>query len=145
MAIVNLKSPNAGNNVDPAKAAGVMIVAADTVTNGATDSSGSKYLIGMFPSECILDSKTFFNVANWGYAAIRIGTLTDPAALVSVLKSAGNNISPIVQGDARHAKPLWQQLGLSADPGEKIGLYVHGIADAVAAGTMLTEIAYRFR
>lgn len=146
MAVVTQKSPNAQNNVDPAKAKGRMFVAADTITNAATDNTGSKYLIGLFPSECILDSKTYFNVTNWGYADIRIGTFSDPAALVSQTKATSNNISPIAQGDARHAKPLWQQLGMAADPGGEIGLWAHGsVANAVAAGSMLAEIHYRHR
>lgn len=145
MAVVLVKTPNALGNADPAKARGRRIVSVDTATNLATDNSGSKYLIGMFPSECILTVGTNFKVDNWGYAAIRIGTFSDPAALVSVLKSAGANVTPIAMGDSRHGKPLWQQLGMAADPGGEIGLYIHGIADATGAGTMLYEIHYLAR
>ena len=145
MPVVLIKSPNATGNGDPAKIQGALMCAADTHTNLATDNSGSKYLIDAFPSECILDSRTYFNVSNWGYADIRIGTFTDPIALVNVAKITGPTVFPIAQGDARHAKPLWQQLGLLVDPGGEIGLYIHGIANAVAAGTMLSEIHYRFR
>lgn len=145
MAVVLVKTPNALGTADPAKARGRRIVTVDTATNLATDNSGSKYLLGMFPSECILMSDTYFKVDNWGYAAIRVGTFSDPAALVSVLKNAGANVTPIAQGDARHAKPLWQQLGMAAEPGGEIGLYIHGIADAAAAGTMPYEIHYLAR
>lgn len=145
MAVVLTKSPNALGTADPTKARGRRIVCVDTVANLASDNSGSKYLIGMFPSECILTHDTIFKVDGWGYAAIRVGTFTDPAALVSVLKSAGATVKPIAQCDARHGKPLWQQLGLAADPGGEIGLYIHGIADATGAGTMLYEIHYLAR
>lgn len=142
MAVVLNKTPNALGTADPTKARGRRIVCVDTAANLATDNAGSKYLIGMFPSECILTSGTIFKVDNWGFASIRIGTFTDPAALVSVLKSAGATVTPIAQCDSRHGKPLWQQLGLAADPGGEIGLYIHGIADATGAGTMPYEIHY---
>lgn len=130
---------------DPAKVRGRPIVAAGTVTNAATDSNGSSYHLVDLPSCAILDARTAFQVQNTGFAAIRIGTKTDVDALVSVLKSAGNVVSPVAQFDAKHGKPLWEVLGMAADPGGMIGLYQHAIADATGAGSMLFEIHYRFR
>lgn len=146
MAVVSAKSPNATGNVDPARARGRPVVCADTMTNAATDNTGSKYLIGMFPSECILGKDTFFKVDTWGFADIRIGTFTDPAALVSQTRATAAIVSPIAQADARHGLPLWQQLGMAADPGGEIGLYMHGsVANATGAGTSKYEVHYRTR
>jgi hypothetical protein len=146
MATVSVKSPNAAGNVDPARARGRPVVCADTMANAATDSIGSKYLIGMFPAECILGSGTFFKVDTWGYVDIRIGTFTDPAALVSQTRATAAIVAPIAQGDGRHGQPLWQQLGMAANPGGEIGLYFHGsVAAAAGAGTSKYEVHYRTR
>lgn len=132
---------------EPILERGRPFVATGSVANAATDSQGSTYKLVELPSECVLRPDTAFHVANWGYADIRIGTLSDPVVLASVLKSAGNTVSPIVAGDtAKHGKYLWQVLGLAADPGGLIGLYAHGsVANAVAAGSMLFTISYLFR
>lgn len=152
MAVVNLKSdlfPDrlAGDDVpDPARARGRSICITGTVANGATDSSTSTYHLCDVPADAILDSRTAFDVENWGFAAIRIGTKADNDALVSVLKSAGNTVSPVAFGDAKHGLPLWQVLGLSAAPETGvIGLYAHAIAAATGAGSMPFEVHYRFR
>ncbi len=145
MAVVKVKSDLTVGEPDPARHRGRPIVAALAVANAATDSIGSKYHLIDLPSCAILDARTAFQVQNWGFADIRIGTESDNDALVSVLKSAGNVVSPVVQFDAKHGKPLWQVLGLAADPGGMIGIYAHAIAAATGAGTMLAEIHYRFR
>jgi hypothetical protein len=113
-----------------------------TVTNLADDDSGSLFHLGDLPSACILHEETFFDVTNDGYAAIRIGTRTDPAALVSVLKSAGNEVLPVVRGGANHALPLWQRIGLPRNPGGVIGIYKHAIANAVAAGSTRYRLSF---
>jgi hypothetical protein len=130
---------------DPAQARGRPIVAAFTSTNAADDLLGSTYLLASLPSDCILDSRTFFKVDDTGFAAIRIGTLADPEALVNVAKSAGAMVEPITRGGAAHAKPLWDVLGLDADPGGFIDIYQHGIANATGAGTLKGEFHYRYR
>lgn len=130
---------------DPARARGRPIVTAFTVTNAADDSLGSVYLLAALPSDCILDARTFFKVDNTGFAAIRIGTLTDPEALVAVLKSAGTFVDPVTRGGAMHGKPLWEVLGLDADPGGFIEIFQHAIANATGAGTLVGEIHYRYR
>lgn len=129
---------------DPARARGRSICATGTVANGATDSSLSTYHLCDLPADAILDSRTAFDVENWGFAAIRIGTFSDVDALVSVLKSAGNTVSPVAFGDAKHGLPLWQVLGLAAPPNNNvIGLYAHAIAGATGAGSMPFEVHYR--
>lgn len=130
---------------DPARARGRPIVAAFTATNAADDSLGSTYLLASLPSDCILDSRTWFKVDDTGFAAIRIGTLGDPEALVNVAKSAGAMVEPVARGGADHAKPLWEVLGLAADPGGFIDIYQHGIANATDAGTLQGEFHYRYR
>ena len=117
-----------------------------SVANLSTDNTGSTYKLCELPSDCILDPSTQFYVSNWGYADIRIGTLSAPGALVSQLKSAGNTITPITAGDpAKHGKRLWEILGLAADPGGTIPLYAHAIANATGAGSMLAQVDYMIR
>lgn len=146
MPVVSLKSTIAAGTADPAKARGGQYVAIDTIANALTDSVGSKYLLARLPSECILDERTQFKVDTWGYANIRIGTLTDPAALVSQTRATGTTVTPIVFGDAKHGLPLWQQLGMAADPGGEIGIYAHGlVAIPDVAGTMRFRLSHVFR
>jgi hypothetical protein len=142
MPVVKKKSNWHGDKVDPARQRGRMVVAAGVVTNAADDSENSSYYLCDLPSDCIPDVSTAFQVQNWGFAAIRIGTRSDVDALAAVLKSAGNVVSPVGQFEDR---PLWQVLGLAADPGGNIGLFAHAIAGATGAGTMLFRVAYRYR
>ena len=130
---------------DPARARGRPIVTQFTCTNAASDSSGSKYLLASLPSDCILSPQTWFKVDQAGFAAIRIGTATDVDALVAVLKSAGTYVEPLTRGGASHGKPLWEVLGLAADPGGFIGIYWHAIADATGAGTLQGAFHYFYR
>ena len=69
-------------------------------------------------------------------------SVDDVDALVSVLKSAGNTVSPIAFGDANHGKALWEVVGLAADPGGVISIYAHAIANATGAGSMPFRIEY---
>lgn len=131
---------------DPARARGRPIKSVGNVLNLSTDSQLSKYKLEDLPSEAILQPGTFFKVDLWGYADIRIGTFTDPAALVSVLRSAGALVTPIANGDARHGQPLWQALGLAADPGGVIGIWAHGsVAAPTGAGSMRFALDYLHR
>lgn len=142
MAVVNVKSnlfrneATAGAVIDSKRVRGRIKVAVGSVSNAADDSSGSTYLLARIPSHAIMLPRTQFDVENTGFAAIRIGTLTDVDALVAVLKSAGNTVTPFAFGDANHGKELWEVLGLAADPGGMIGIYQHAIAGATGAGSM---------
>lgn len=113
-----------------------------TVTNASDDSTGSTYLICELPSDCLLHEDTVFDVENFGFAQIRIGTLDDNDALVSAAKSAATSQSPKAFGDANHGKELWEMLGLSEDPGGVIGLYAHAVGNATADGAMPFRVAY---
>lgn len=150
--VVNVKSslfkPDAdplGAEPLPELARGRPIIAMGTVANGVGQLSGSRYHLANLPSDCILLPATFFKVDTWGFADIRIGTFSDPAALLSVLRSAAAIQQPIVNGDARHGQPLWQALGLAANPGGEIGLFYHAIATATGAGTSRFAIHYAYR
>lgn len=152
MAVVSVKSNlvtdtvNNIPNADPEYVRGRPVIATGTVANAATDSSGSKYHLIDIPAHALLDSRTAFDVENWGFATVSIGTETDVDALTSVLKSAGNTVSPVAFGDANHGKPIWEILGLAAEPASGIvSLYAHAIADATGAGSMPFEIHYRTR
>ncbi len=118
------------------------IVSTGSVANGVGELTGSKYLIAELPSNVILLPATFFKVDTWGFADIRIGTFTDPVALVNQTRITAAIVQPIANGDARHGQPLWQALGLAADPGGVIGLYYHAIATATGAGSSRFAIHY---
>lgn len=151
MAVVNKLSsliPDHANDYhgpDPELARGRPIMATGTVTNGATDSTLSTYKLASLPSNCILGDRTKFDVENWGFATVNIGTKDDIDALFTVLKSAGNTVTPVVFGDAKHGKRLWEVLGLAADPGGMIDLYAHASAGATGAGSMPFQFEYFFR
>lgn len=150
MAVVSVLSglynnPYGGSDPDPLLKAGRLKNASGRVANGAADNTGSTYALIDLPSDCLLHPSTWFYVANDGFADIRIGTLANPAALVSQLKSAGNLIQPVTAGAANFDQPLWQRLGLAADPGGWITLYKHAIANAVAAGNMTFQIQWIYR
>jgi hypothetical protein len=130
---------------DPMRLKGRRFIATGTVANGATDSNLSMYHLIDLPSDCILDEDTAFDVENWGFAQVVIGTQTDTDALLDVARAAATTQRPIVFGDANHAKELWEVLGLAADPGGEIGIWAHAEAGATGAGTMPFQMSYRYR
>lgn len=135
-----------GAEPKPELARGRPIVATGSVANLATDSIGSKYLLADLPSDAILDTRTFLKVDTWGYVDIRLGTFSDPVALVSQTRATEAIVTPVDVGDAKHGMPLWQACGLAADPGGTIGIYLHGsVAAAAGAGSSKFEIHYRHR
>lgn len=146
MAVVNLKSSifRAEDNklLDPMHKAGRLILITGTVANAATDSNLSTYHLCDLPSDCLLHDLTRFRVDGWGFAQVNIGIRDDNDALVTVAKSAGATVTPIAFGDARHGKRLWEILGLAADPGGVIGLYLHASAAATGAGACPFQIAF---
>ena len=129
---------------DPIEVAARMIYANGNVANGAADSALSTYHLLDLPSDCILDQATFFKVDGWGFDQIQIGTDTDPIALVDQTKATAAIVTPIAQGDANHAKRLWEVLGMANDPGGEIGIYVSAAAAATGAGVMTFQIAYLY-
>lgn len=142
MPVVNLKSTLfrngqvPGGSIDSVLKAARTSIAIGSMANAADDSTLSKYLLCEVPADGLPDLGTRFDVENWGFAAIRIGTFDDVDALVSVLKSAGPTVTPFAFGDANHGLRWWQVLGLATNPGGMIGLYAHAIANATGAGAM---------
>lgn len=130
---------------DPMRNRGRTYMATGTVANAATDSSASMYHLIDLPSDCILDELTKFDVENWGFAQVVIGTQTDTDALLDVAKASGNTAAPIAFGDANHGKELWEMLGLAADPGGEIGIWAHAEAGATGAGSMPFQFSWRYR
>lgn len=135
------RDPPNTETVDSILKQGRLIAAHGSVTNAADDLSGSKYKLATVPAFGIPDLKTLFDVELWGFAAIRVGTFDDVDALVAVLKSAGNTVTPFAFGDANHGLRWWQVLGLPDYPGGTIDLYAHAIANATGAGSMKFTIA----
>lgn len=143
MAIVNGKSDLFGADVDPARAKGRPVVTAFTVTNAASDSNGSSYLLARLPSYAVLDAMTTIKADGWGFATVYIGIQGDTDALFTANRNAAH--VPITRNGALHGLPLWQALGLAADPGGEIELYAFASADAAAAGVMKGEFHWRAR
>lgn len=128
---------------DPAKAGGVLFVDAFTVANAADDDAGSNFLLARLPSCAILDANTTIRADAWGYATTQIGTLAAPTVLVNAARNAAH--APVARNGTLHGLPLWQALGMAADPGGKIDIYANAAANATGAGTMRGEFHYRFR
>lgn len=144
--LFKLASDPLGAEPKPELARGRPIKCTGVVSNLITDSIGSKYLLAELPSDAILEPDTFFKVDTWGYADIRIGTFSDPIALVNQTRLTAAIVTPIANGDARHGQPLWQALGLAADPGGYIGIYHHGlVAVPTVAGSSRFKISYLHR
>lgn len=143
MPVRNKTSNLFGADVDPARARGRPIVEAGEVANAADDDLGSRFLLARIPSAAILDALTTFKADTWGYATTAIGTETNTTALVNAARTAAH--TPIARMGTQHGMPLWQVLGMAADPGGEIELYAHALANATGAGTMRFEIHYRFR
>lgn len=128
---------------DPQQARGRYRVAQGTVANGASDSSGSMYRLVDLPADCILMPLTQFDVENWGFAQVVVGTRDDTDALIDQTLATENIVTPIAFGDANHATPLWEMLGLSERPKSGIvSLWAHAEAGATGAGSMLFAIHY---
>jgi hypothetical protein len=148
MAVEDLKSnlyrdPQSGASIlDPMLKAGRLIFATGEIAHAADASNLSKYRLCDLPSDCILHPLTYFDVTDLGFAAVRIGTLSDVDALVSQTQATADIITPIANGDANHNKRLWEVLGLAEDPGGVISLYQHAIAGATGAGKIQFQVAY---
>lgn len=145
MAVVNLKADVFTGEQDPAKLRGETVTTTFTVANGGTDSSLSTYRVGSIPAEALFDEATMLKVDGWGFANVYLGTKTDNDAVGTVAKATGTYWSPIVLGDGKHGLPAWQALGLAANPGGNIDLYLHAAAGATGAGTCKGKIVYRYR
>ncbi|WP_289150264.1 hypothetical protein [uncultured Salipiger sp.] len=128
---------------DPQRARGRIVVAIGTVANLSTDSSASMYHLADIPAEAILLPDTFFDVENWGFAQVVIGTRTDTDALVDQTKATETVVTPIAVGDANHGLALWEVLGLAEKPKDGVcQIWAHAEAAATGAGSMPFGIHY---
>lgn len=137
------RSPHDGDPlIDPLISKGRVIIATGLVANLATDDANSTYRLVDLPSDCMLHEDTFFDVENWGFAQVVIGTKIDTDALIDQTKATEPIVEPIAIGDAFHGKRLWEVLGMGEDPGGVIALFAHAEAGATGAGTMPFRVSY---
>lgn len=150
MAVVNLKSSlfrdahSMDPLIDPLLTKGRIIVSTGVATNASADETGSIYRLVDLPSDCILVSDTFFDVENWGFAQVVIGTKDDTDALIDQTRATETIITPIADGDVNHMLRLWETLGMSEDPGGTIALFAHAEANATGDGSMPFRIHWLY-
>ncbi|MBL4761766.1 MAG: hypothetical protein JKY93_03595 [Gammaproteobacteria bacterium] len=124
------------------KTAGRLRVCQGKVSNATDDLAGSTFELCRVPSHAIIDPTSAFQVENWGFVTVKIGTGSDTGAFIDVATSAATTQNPVTQFDVNHGKELWEVLGLEEDPCGKISLFAHADADATAAGSMLFDIRW---
>lgn len=151
MAIVKLKSTIFGALVngayvppDGAQRDGHFHRLAGRVTNGATDNTGSTYLIAEIPWAAILLHDSTIRTDAWGFAQAVVGTPEDPDGLYDAAKGASaTGVSLFAAYAAKWNQPLWKQIGLSAMPTTPVAqLMFVAEADAAGAGTADFDIRY---
>ncbi|WP_112312493.1 hypothetical protein [Pseudogemmobacter bohemicus] len=151
MAVVKLKSTifgvtgvNGYQAPDSSALQGVFHRVAGRVTNGATDNTGSTYLIAQIPWAAILLHDSRIRTDAWGFAQAVVGTPEDPDGLYDAAKGA--SATGVVLFDVFTAKwnqPLWKQLGLAKMPNKPFAeLMFVARADATGAGTADFDIRY---
>lgn len=131
-----------GDVLDAQRVRGVVRCATGSVANLATDSNTSKYRLGRVPADALVHPDTMFDVENWGFAQVVIGTETDTDALVDQTKATENLVTPFAFGDANHGKTWWEALGFASSPGGEIEIWAHAEADAAGAGSMPFALAW---
>lgn len=136
--------PQLRGEPDYAQKRGNRYIAGGSVANLAGDNNGSKYRLCRLPSNCILHPDTVIDLQSWGFTVANLGTDLDPDALLAVADtSALSDVSnPITLFGATWNKPLWEQLGMSSDPGGEIEISIHTAADAGGAGSADFEFHY---
>lgn len=158
MAIVDTKSDaisqGLGQNldpVDPIRNRGLLRAAVGTVANLATDSNGSVYRLVTVPSRAILRPESKIDLQNWGYAAATVGlarergaTLTANGLLASVtISGLSAESTPIALFGTKWAEPLWEQAGLSEDPGGNLDIIIATAANATGAGSATFDFVWQ--
>lgn len=157
MPIVKLKSEEVFGPVDSItgrhgapdyrQARGVKFSAEGKVANAATDLSGSTYTLAEIPSTAILDPDCTIDLQNWGFTIAKIGIDSDTDALLSVADTGVladvSKFTDLGLFGTKWNKPLWEQLGLAADPGGKIALKIFTEANAGGAGSAPFRIVWK--
>lgn len=125
--------------------AGEVHRAAGTISNAATDNTGSTYLLAELPWSAILLPETAFHTAGWGFAQAVIGTPEDPDGLLDAAKGASaTGQTPVVIFGAKWNQPLWQQCGLAAMPTDGSLARIQAVAEADAAGAGVLNFDIRY-
>jgi hypothetical protein len=158
MAVVHLKStpvtnatasPRVPNN--PGVQGGLVRRAVGQVTNSAADDVASTYRYCRVPSNAYIKRVTFASAASGATGQLDIGVyqtaenggaVVDADLFASALDPGGGAIAPTdvthESGQYTHAEsltPLWQVIGLTADPGREydiVGTVTEIMADAVS-------------
>ncbi len=129
--------------VDPVRNRALTRAAVGTVANLASDNNGSRYRLWTMPSRAILRPETRIDLTGWGYAAATIGLAANRGAqltanglmtTITISSLSGAFSVPIALFGAKWGRPLWQQAGLSADPGGLLDVIIATAADATGAG-----------
>lgn len=112
----------------------------------AGDNAGSTFPLITLPSSArLLSLSSLAHTAITGLTSLHIGltdgTTTVAAALASALNVAGAGTKAVnaAVATANLDRRLWQLLGLSADPGRQLEIFVTMNTDATAAGTLVAQ------
>mgnify|MGYP001797082392 CR=1 FL=1 len=127
-----------------ASALGLKTGMCGTVECLATDEAGSEYSLVNVPSSAILLPGSAIRTNAWGFAQAVIGVDGDTDALLDVAAASGGatgNVLVTIFG-ANWNQPIWQQLGMAADPGNPITLKVFTEADAASAGQIDFDLQF---
>lgn len=117
---------------------------AGTVSCEATDETGSMYLLCTVPASAIMLPESAIKTTAWGFAQAVIGVEGDTDALLDVTKATGGATgnNPITIFGANWNVPIWQQLGMTEDPGNSVDIYVFTEADATIAGQIDFDLQF---
>lgn len=143
---------NSWGLVDPIRSRALLRAAIGTVANLSTDSSGSLYRLARIPSRAILRPESQLDLNNWGYAAATLGlaaerggllTANGLATTITIASLSGALTTPIAKFGAKWGKPVWEQAGLSADPGGLVDVVIATAANAAGAGVATFDLVWQ--
>jgi len=165
MALVNLKStPITNADATPvvinnaSVAGGVLRVTAATIENSASDNIGSTYRMVRVPSVARIHRVIYAADATGATGQVDIGvyqTVANGGAVVdadhfaSALDPGGGAIAPTdvthesgVFGIEDATQPLWQALGLTADPGRDYDIVLTAVEAIANVATHTLKVEY---
>jgi len=150
MAIVNKKSSVYGTNAtgytapNSSSRAGRITRIVGSVSCEATDNAKSTYVVCDVASSAILLPESAIKTTGWGFAQAIVGVATATTGLLNVSKATGgaSGNKPVTIFGAKWNKPIWEQLGLSADPNKPLTLIISTIADATGAGAIDFDLVF---
>lgn len=157
MPIVHLKSPEIFGAVDAItgrqhgpdyhQARGVKMYTEGSIANAADDSDTSTYTLVELPSNAILDPESTIDLQSWGFGVANIGIDSDHDALLAVADTTVladvSTFTDLGLFGTKWNKPLWEQVGLSEDPGGTIPIRIFTAAGAAGAGSATFRIVWK--